>query len=374
MSEPPVICHLTSVHSPHDVRITVKECTSLRKKGYGVHLVHLGSPVEPINGICLHAAGPLEESRLQRMFFGVWRVFSVAVRLKAQIYHFHDPELLFVGLFLKLLGKKVVYDVHEDVPRQTLSKHWIDQRLRRLMSKTIEIIEAVAGRCFDAVVVATPYIGERFAAINRNTFVINNFPINGELAGDASLDGERRREVCYVGGISVDRGIKEMVSAAEKAQVKLILAGEFSNAAERAEVESMPGWKDVEALGFVGRQQVREILTQSIAGLVVLRPIVNYFVSQPIKMFEYMAAGIPVIASDFPLWKEIVEGHECGICVDPLDGGAVAAAIEWILDNPTEARLMGERGRRAVLDVYNWEREEEKLYSLYEGLSGKATV
>jgi len=102
------------------------------------------------------------------------------------------------------------------------------------------------------------------------------------------------------------------------------------------------------------------------AGLVLYHPVPNHTDAQPNKLFEYMSAGIPVISSNFPLWKEIVEGHQCGICVDPLKPDEIAKAIQWILDNPEKAKKMGENGRRAVEEKYNHTVEEKKLLTLYK--------
>jgi glycosyltransferase involved in cell wall biosynthesis len=109
-------------------------------------------------------------------------------------------------------------------------------------------------------------------------------------------------------------------------------------------------------------------MRRSLAGLVLLHPVINYLDALPIKMFEYMSAGLPVIASDFPLWREIIEKNECGLCCDPLKPEKIAEAVQWVLDHPQEARIMGENGRRAVIEKYNWESEGKKLVKLYEDL------
>lgn len=128
----------------------------------------------------------------------------------------------------------------------------------------------------------------------------------------------------------------------------------------------MPSWAVVNELGFVDRKGVRDVLGRSFAGLVTLHPVPNYLDALPVKMFEYMAAGIPVIASDFPLWREIIESSQCGVCVNPMKPEEIAQAVDRLVNNPAEARQLGENGRRAVLDRYNWAVEEKKLFQLYE--------
>ena len=120
--------------------------------------------------------------------------------------------------------------------------------------------------------------------------------------------------------------------------------------------------------GPVLHEKVSELLAQARVGVATLHPDPNYLGSLPTKLFEYMAAGLPVVASNFPLWKEIVEGNKCGLTVNPLDPEEIAHAIEYLINHPDEARRMGENGRQAVLEKYNWETEGKKLLALYEKL------
>jgi len=166
-------------------------------------------------------------------------------------------------------------------------------------------------------------------------------------------------------GISRTRGIKEIVRSLELVDTKLLLAGSFENDELEQEIKCMRGWEKVKYYGQVGREKVREILGTARVGLVTLHPTKSYVESMPVKMFEYMSAGIPVVASNFPLWKEIVEGNNCGICVDPLNHKEIANAIEYLLEHSEEAKGMGENGRRAVLGKYNWDLAAQELLKLY---------
>ena len=171
-----------------------------------------------------------------------------------------------------------------------------------------------------------------------------------------------------MGGIARIRGAFEMLNAVEKTTCRLLLAGNFEAGLEQ-ELMKMPGWPQVEPLGFVDRTGVQATMARSIAGMVLFYPEPNHINAQPNKMFEYMSAGIPVIASNFPLWKEIIEGSECGICVDPLDPEEIARAIQFIVEHSAEAKQMGKNGRKAVEQTFNWEKEEKKLIKVYELLS-----
>lgn len=362
------ICHLTSAHPQNDIRIFVKECCSLADAGYEVHLIVPNTKDDQKNGVIIHGIENSNTNRFIRMTKTVWKVYKSARKVDAEIYHFHDPELLLIGLLLKLKGKKVIYDVHEDVPRQMLAKKWIPRRLRKPISRVFEGFENYCASRLDSIVTATPFIRERFLKINRNTIDVNNFPILKEFK-DINLDFRTKdRAVCYVGKIDEIRGIFELLEAIKLAEKKLLLAGKFNTASERNKAMSMEGWKNTEDLGFLNRNEIANIMERSMGGLVVLHPKVNYLDALPIKMFEYMAAGIPVVASNFPLWKEIVDENRCGVCVDPFNINEISNAINWIIKNPSEAERLGRNGRLAVEQKYNWENERQKLYKVYESI------
>ncbi|OPY85086.1 MAG: Alpha-D-kanosaminyltransferase [Syntrophorhabdus sp. PtaU1.Bin153] len=320
------------------------------------------------DGIKIIDVGQLS-GRLNRMFKTTLRVYKKAVELDADIYHLHDPELIPIGLKLKRLRKKVIFDAHEDLPRQLLSKSYLGPMTAQVLSAATSLLERYACRRLDGIIGATPFIRDKFMTINPYTVDVNNFPLIGEL-GAAVPWTEKRDEVCYVGGIAAIRGIRELVRACEflRSPARINLAGRFSEPAVEAEVKAYQGWSRVNELGFLDRAGVRNVLGRSVAGLVTLHPISSYLDALAVKMFEYMSAGIPVIASNFPLWREIVEGNECGLCVDPLDPKAIAAAIDHLVKNPDTARRMGENGCQAVLSKYNWSIEEKKLHAFYRKL------
>lgn len=361
------ISHLTSAHPRGDTRIFIKQCRSLTTAGFSVSLVVAdGNGNETLDGVQVFDVGHLP-GRLKRILTTTLSVFRQAVQIDADVYHLHDPELIPVGLKLKRMGKRVIFDAHEDVPKQLLGKPYLGPVRLRALAGAFSLYERYACSKFDGIVAATPYIRDKFLPINPRTVDINNFPVLGEL--DAPIPWENKQtEVCYVGGIASIRGINEVIAAMGQlpSTVRLNLAGRFSERAVELATKTMPGWQRVNELGFVDRPGLREVLGRSVAGLVTLRPVINYLDALPVKMFEYMAAGIPPIASNFPLWREIVEGDDCGLCVDPLDPAAIARAINYVITHPEEAHRMGQNGRRAVLEKYNWSIEEAKLLRFYD--------
>jgi glycosyltransferase involved in cell wall biosynthesis len=363
------VVHASTGHHRNEIRVHLKECNSLAAAGYEVFLVVAdGLGDEKIGNVMVVDSGSAS-GRLDRMFWATRRVYRKALALNADLYHLHDPELLPTGWKLKRQGKRVVFDSHEDVPKQILGKHYLHPFVRRLLSWVFARYEYFVCARLDGIVGATPSIRDKFIRINPRSIDINNFPMIGELDARVPWHG-KANEVCYVGTIAQARGVKELVRAMEltRSGVRLNMVGASAEPEVEAEVRTYAGWDRVNDLGVKDRNGVAEVLGRSIAGLVNLHPLINYLDALPIKMFEYMSAGIPVIASDFDLWKQIVLGSECGVCVNPLNPVAIAAAIDYMANHPDEAQTMGEKGRQAVLSRYNWACEEAKLLEFYDRL------
>jgi glycosyltransferase involved in cell wall biosynthesis len=366
------VVHVSSVHPANDVRILFRECSSLAAAGYDVTLIAKASEHVRRNGVEIMNVRKRHGGRLGRWIFTGRDTLVTAWRCGADVYHFHDPELMFAGGLLRLLGSKVIYDVHEDVPKQILSKAWIPRLLRKPLSLGVKVLEAFMARfVYSGIVAATPDIARRFPW--GKTCEVQNFPALDELSTPSSAlpISERPLTAVYVGGLTRVRGILELVRSMEEVETagaQLVLLGAFPDKTFEQEVRKHRGWGRVDFAGWQDRAGVAAHLARARVGLVTLYPEPNYLSAYPIKMFEYMSVGLPLIASDFPLWRSIVERFHCGLLVDPQDPKAIARAIDWVFTHPREAERMGERGRQAVETTYNWANEEKKLISFYKHL------
>lgn len=372
------VVQLSSVHPLFDTRIFYKICNSLARAGYSVDLIIQHSKNEMVNGInvvCL----PLAKKKLDRPFKIIPLLFQKAIKYPAgTIFHFHDAELIPIGLLLKLFGYTVIYDVHEDNKNTVLDRDWVPKPFRSILSYMVRKFENIAVEYLDAVVTVTEYIRKSLGG--NKEYVIQNYPRISEsnfsgLDLNESKNQRAKQNLLYVGGITSVRGINEIVTSLEivnsksDKEVKLLLAGLINEKKLESKLQAKKGWGFVDYRGWINREEFAHWANSSFAGLVIFHPLANHINAQPNKLFEYMMHGIPVIASNFKLWEEIVIDNNCGILVDPESPEEIAEAINWFRNHPNEAKKLGENGRKAIIDKYNWKSEEEKLLSLYQSLN-----
>ena len=368
------ICVLTSAHQPFDVRIFHKQCKSIARAGYEITLIASIDKDGVHEGIKFLRL-PRWKNRFERFLRGSFAIYKKARQENADLYHFHDPELIPAALLLRLAGKKVVYDIHEDLPRTISYKPYIPNFLKGLIARAAELVEDWAGARFSGLVAATPTIGNRFRRVNNNVAIVNNYPRieEIELPIDAAIEKPDAATLLYVGmRITRARGAEEMVRAMgllpDNLQARLRVVGDWNPAELPRALSSIPGWARTDYVGPVDRTGIARELRKASIGLVILHPEPNYVASQPVKLFEYMCAGIPVIVSDFPVCREIVGKARCGFLVNPLDPHEIARAVEYLLTHPEEAEEMGRRGFQAVHENYNWANEEKILLQMYDRL------
>ncbi len=364
------ICHITSAHPPEDVRIYHKECRSLSAAGYHVLLMvsgHKGIQLEGVDMVNL----PGFQNRILRIFGSPFLFFIYALRQRAALYHLHDPELLATGFLLKLSGQKVIYDAHEDTSRQIMAKYYMARWVRKGVSWMVRQLENMAARFFDAIVTVSEGVEQAFPdKLQKRVIQVRNYPRLREfedIKGEAFAE-VREAAVCYVGALSRQRGFETLLSSLDHHGALLELAGYFYPPQLAGQIERSPHRPRIRYHGVVNRKGLSRIFSRSKIGLVTLLPGQNHQVALPVKLFEYMAAGLPVIASNFPLWRSIIENNQCGLCIEPGDPEALGATIDYLMNRPDLRSRMGANGRRAVQSTYNWTGQEKKLLGLYEKL------
>ncbi len=367
------VCHVTTVHDPLDDRIFYRECVTLAEAGYRVVIVAPAASSEVRAGVSLRAI-PRPSRRMQRMTSTLWSACRAAVDENADLYHVHDPELLPFGFVLRLFGKQVIYDAHEDLPDDVMAKDWIPGWLRAPVAVLMGLLTRLSGEICSGIVAANPRIARRFPVFK--TAIVQNFPRISAATSVAAEDyADRPQTLVYVGSITRIRGIIQMIDALARPVVprdaRLVIAGSFGTYGDpelEQSVRSSTGWQRVDFLGWRSHTDVRALLQSARVGLLLFHPEKPHIEAQPTKLFEYMSAGIPIVASDFPLWREILEGAGCGLVVDPLDCDAIARAIASLLADPQRAEEMGRRGQQAVRSRYGWEPQGDRLLGLYARL------
>ncbi|MCK5028099.1 MAG: glycosyltransferase family 4 protein [Bacteroidales bacterium] len=361
------ICHITSAHPIDDVRIYHKECLSLVSAGFEVHLLGVIQGKNKNPDLPYTLVDIKNVNFLIRFLILPFKLNKIAKDINADLYHLHDPDLLTLALWLKLKGKKVIFDVHEDVPKQIYAKPYLGKLQKWMLSKFFIFFESFIAKRIDSIVAATPLIFDRFKVKNRKTVNVNNYPILSEFnISDEAY--QEKKDVIYAGVIDRNRGIVPLIESLSYTKAKLKIAGFWGRDAFEKEVKQSTNWDKVDFLGFLNRKQIADNYSKSVAGIVTLLPTINYVESLPVKMFEYMAAGIPVVASNFPLWSKIINRINCGICVDPENPEEIGKAVDYLIDNPQESKTMGLNGRNAIIEEFNWQKEAEKLIDLYKDL------
>ena len=288
----------------------------------------------------------------------------------ADIVQLHSPELLLYVNSLKRAGKKVIFDSHEFYSLQIREKHYIPKPLRNMIASLYEGFETRALRRIDAVVYPCTVQGrDLFASRAKRAVKIENYsmPVEPALLPSGPAD---TRAVIHAGGLTEARGITTLAHAVSKTNAKLILCGPFSSPEYQQEILASCPSGQIEYMGTLNREDLFRQYGRSAIGVCTLRAVGQYALldNMSTKVYEYMQCGLPVVVSNFPCYQYWNEKYHFGICVDPSNEDEIADAIRYLLDHPDEARQMGENGRRAVKEEFNWGVEEKKLLALYEDI------
>lgn len=364
------ICHITTVHQPFDNRIFFKECISLKETGYDVTLLCARAKTQQREGINI-IGFPGHRGRIRRFLFtSIFRAYREARKVDADVYHLHDPELIWMGLLLRITGKQVIMDVHENNAAAILSRPYVKYGfIRKFLSFAIKNLEALLLPYFSGIVTARPDISALFSKLSPVT--LRNFPVLPEYDSIPDLHIEKRKPaLIYVGGTSVIRGTRELINAMEFCpDVELWLLGPFESAVFQKECEALPGWNRVKYFGVVEANQIFSYIKAADIGIITFLPMPNHLTTLATKPFEYMACGLPMIMSDFPYWKDFF--GECSLYTNPSDPNAIADCIHRLLNDPERMAFMKKNNLRLAREEYNWQAEKMGLLKLYNQLTVK---
>ncbi|MFG6119270.1 glycosyltransferase [Thalassobacillus sp. B23F22_16] len=374
MANPKQVVHLTTVHHPYDPRIFHKECKSLQRAGYDVTLIaqrdeNGGLADKPIRHI------PVKKfnSKLKRMLFGTWQVYRKAKKMEADVYHFHDPELLPIGWLLKKKNNVVIYDIHEDYITSILQKDYMKPAVKKAVAAIYKTMEKLFTRKMK-LCLAEKYYKDMYPT---GTCILNYPTVNEKFIHHTRV-GEAEDKVIYTGNVTEVRGAlfhAKLPVIDESLSVHFVGKCPKSLAEEMYEVAG--DQKDQLVIEGIDRFIEKEVIEDRylsrnwLAGIALFPPTEHYRRKELTKFFEYMNAGLPVICSDFPVWKDFVQKHECGIAVDPYDDDSIRNALNYLRTHPEEAKQMGENGKKAVMEELNWQTQEQKLISWYQRLLGE---
>lgn len=360
------VCHLSSAHLWDDTRIFHLECVSLATNGYEVYLVAEGkNRVE--QGVHIVGLGERPSNRFCRMIFFSAKAYRAALELNCDIYHIHDPELLHYAYKLKKHGKKVIFDSHENTFEQIDEVGWIPRFAKKIVSFGYRHYASFVMGRIDGCISVTPRIVRQLKDINKNSWMITNYPRTKKMHDHAKRNNKLL--LCFTGGIESQWNHEKVIQAiADDDAIEYHICGWGSDAYIN-KLKKLSGWKNVRYYGPVSHEKALEIQACSDVGIALLTPSLNTGGKEGTlgntKLFEYMMIGLPLICTDFEIWKRIMNKWNCGICVDPSGISGIREAIDLLRERPDVTQRMGLNARKAAENEYNWEMQERMLLKIY---------
>ena len=358
------VSHVSIRHNPFDTRIFLKECKTLSKNDYDVSFIVPHTSNEEVDKIKIISLKK-SNSKFYKVFKNIPAALSKCFETNSDIYHFHDPELIPIGLILKLKRKKVIYDAHEDHPKDVFEKLW-PMPLKIITFIYFSVLGKLASLFFDKIVAATPHISSKYP--DKKTVLLRNFPIL-ELI-DKSKKVEIKSDnllIIYQGGITKLRGVKQVIESLGEVneKVELLLFGKWEVGFEE-ECKKLKGWKKTKYLGVIEQEKLYGYGKSADIGIINYLSSPNNDDSLPNKPFEYMACSLPIIMSNFSHWKEMFK--DCALFSNPEDPESIANNIQILAKDKKLRKEMGKKGRALVEKEYNWEKESKKLVDMYNEL------
>lgn len=367
-----VVYIASPIHDYKDVRIFQKEAISLAENNYQVYLLAQSPQSLFYNGVQIEKA-PTYKNRVQRLLNQPVILFKM-LKKKVDIYHIHNPDMLIIGFILKLIGKSVIYDTHEDFSKRILMREWIPLFARKKVASIVSGLEKLASNYFDATIVTQPQMIKRFG---KKTYLIENAPLlQSEVITKAiEISNNKEKEegevrVIYVGGISSTRGLIETIKALHEVNkvfaCRMWMIGPCYEKSLIKQLSELPGWEYVDYLGYLTQEEAFAYMIKSDIGMVTILDVGDHSTTSPNKLFEYQRFALPFISSNFPKWVEQVGYTESGMFVNPSNINEIIKGISILGLNPELRKEMGLRGRKFIYNEFNWEMESIKMLEIYK--------
>jgi glycosyltransferase involved in cell wall biosynthesis len=359
------VCHITSGHPRFDTRIYHKECVSLAKAGYDVSLI-VNDIIDDIvlGDVKIISTSKNPNTKWKRVAL-TKKQMHLAIECDCDIYHLHEPNLLFVGRKLKKMGKSVIFDSHEDFPKHISQSLPLPKLMKKLISILYSNIEKHLVKKFDALIGVSPQIVERLNKSNKNSYMITNYPFK---ENNQWLPRKNKKNIAFVGGISSQWNHINILDAIEEIEnITYTLAG-YGNKDYISKLKQHPAWSKVDYRGHVTKLEVEEIYTNASLGLVLnySDQVKDVGTLGNTKLFECMNYYLPVLCTNYTLWQTILDKYDCGYTVNPLDPQSIRVAITEALSNSEELVQKGKNGKKAVDTEYNWETQNLILLKIYK--------
>lgn len=379
----PSILHVGYFHRYDDSRIVYKECRAL-KEYFDCEVCYVTTnrngetDLKQIEGIKIRVI-PTTQKRFVRLINYIKTVKALCEKDPPDICHIHEFVLWPLVRSLKKKNVKVFLDMHENdiFDKAEMIERKFGKKTAKLALFVLKKLEKMYVEMSDGVISVTPQIIDRVSCYNVPVELIANFPKTSEAIKEKSFEeiNKNRDVMCFAGGVSNLWGINTLIKTLEKCPgTSLLLAGR----GDKDYIESLSqkdGWEHVTYFGVISHSDVIEkVYKKSGIGMALLTCKDSWLGTEGTlgntKIFEFMQAGLPVIGTDFSIWKEILLENNCGVVVDPNDVDQVIDAVKLLRNNPQLAFEMGKNGQKAIREKYNWEIEGKKLISFYEKNGG----
>lgn len=357
--------HLTSVHPRYDTRIFHKHAVFAAASGYSVSmLVNDQHPNEMMNNVSIISTNWVFQSKFKRILYSVFLFPFKSLKIKSNLYIIHDPELIPCGLILKLLGKKVIYDIHEDY-------HLIHSQKNTFLSSVLGIFYKLVSNFFvrqiDGVFVVNDRLESQYGSIARHLVLVPNFPIIDKVKPISKSLDDGNLKIIFAGGITEDWNVSLISNIlSELEDVEFHIAGKSNHYLDSILDNH---YANLIYHGHLMHDEVLDLMVQMDMGMAISSSIQLQGEGSigNTKVFEYLAAGLAVIVNDNKVWREIIKDNNVGFVLDGIED--ISHVINSIKHNKDALKEMKLKAQKIIAEKYNWDKTFLNVVNMYEDIA-----